>query len=192
MGCGKCGSGSCGCTGKPLLSPITGDMVFDGVAFDCIDDSLDINPGDSLNSILAKIFPVMCLANEKPQIVRDQDLALVLTGGALDIGLPMILPNAGDYHIRTIVSYKIEHNAVLPIEVLGDVELRLDGTPIMSERLRFGGNFDGDEVARTIVMEDELNGITLPQTLQVHSPGLLQNDGLLTIQGYSLYAKRIR
>lgn len=192
MGCGKCGLNACGCAGKPCKSPITGDMIFDGAAFDCVDDSLDVNSGDSLNSILAKIFPVMCLANEKPQIVRDQTLAIPLTGSLINIGPVMTLPNPGDYHIRAVISYKMEYAAVLPIDLLGDIRVKIDSADIMSETLKFGGNVVEDSVSGTLIMEREFIGITLPQDLQVYSPGLLNTVGLLTIEGYSLYAKRIR
>lgn len=188
MGC----TGNCSCKGKTCESQFTGDIIFDGNAFDCADDSLDIASGEKLNSILEKMFPVLCLANEKPVIIREEGLSINLTGAQLDIGNSINLANAGDYHVRAVVSYFMRHNAVLPINVSGPIRLKLDAADVLSDVLTFTGNDAEDSIRGTLVIEGEITGITLPQVLQIHTPGLTATDGDIIVEGYTLVAKRIR
>ncbi len=57
--CVKCGINACGgCSGK-TTKYLTGEVFYDGAALACL-GSYDINPGDSLNSVIESVVPVIC------------------------------------------------------------------------------------------------------------------------------------
>ena len=67
--CVKCGINSCGsCSGKKCIPSVTGDLLYNGLDFDC-PDHFSFNEGDALNSIIVKLSRQVCttLVNGSPQ-----------------------------------------------------------------------------------------------------------------------------
>jgi hypothetical protein len=102
--CVKCGISNCGgCSGKDLLSGVTGDIVYDGDAITCVSDgSIDITSGEKLNSVIQKIMASLCEPLSEPFFQSNTAVQQINSTGPLGLTQTPAVTSDGDYLIRYV------------------------------------------------------------------------------------------
>jgi len=122
--CVKCGLNKCGgCNGKDLTSEMTGDIIYDGPTITCTEAFGGITSGEKMNTILARMIPVLCLVSQPPYVAH---LAPVITPlpviGTINSLQWFTIPagQAGNWYVKATLVCDIANDVVFDYWLIRD------------------------------------------------------------------------